>query len=58
MESKTVARSTEMIEVTGVVNLIKTGVKRNKKTVTINLSTWELIETILNKIKIVLPNEK
>lgn len=42
--------------ITGIGSLIKKGIKYNKETVVIPRSNWELIETILEKIKIEIPN--
>ena len=35
-----------------LINLVKKDIRFNKKTVTIPKSNWDLIETILSKIKL------
>lgn len=43
------------IIISGIDNLIKQGVRFNKRTVTIPKSNWDLIETIIKKIKLQVP---
>ena len=45
----------QKIPITGIVNLIKTGIRYNKKTVTVPKSNWDFIELILSKIKLEIP---
>ena len=40
-----------IVEITGIISLVKQGIRYNKKTVTIPKSSWELIETILERLK-------
>ena len=50
-KSKSIESSKKII-VSGIENLLKQGIRFNKKTVTIPISNWELIEAIIKKIKL------